>query len=282
VSVKGWLRAETSPALRWVSVLLSAMLGLRAGLDHGLATALLCGGMAGGYAWALLSRGSVLGDVALAVVPCAIVGRAGVANLNLAGATFWGPFFAQSPGQKLLLGLRGFVVLIALLRLPAGELATRRSLSLLASVAALTALSLFASGALLGSVVASALLLRMDRQPATPRLRVAWLVPAMCAFALWPHREPAPLAVAPPSPAEVIASSIAQENPYRAHRAALAWAKAEPVPGEGYLALARLDHDRGDVIKARKVLGKVLASTASEDIRAQAQALQNRWSSEPP
>jgi hypothetical protein len=80
------------------------------------------------------------------------------------------------------------------------------------------------------------------------------------------------------SPREETLYWRARRNPFRAHAAALEWAKRERHPGEGYVALAEIDLDLGHVDKARRVLTKIERDGESDAVRARGRELLARAS----
>jgi hypothetical protein len=81
---------------------------------------------------------------------------------------------------------------------------------------------------------------------------------------------------------EQMARFEAQKNLFRARWAARAWATREGTdPGDGFLALARLDHALGDDERARKALAKIDARATSPRVREEAAKLRTAWGAPP-
>lgn len=254
-----------------VMALSAARPAFRASLSLGIVTVVTVGLLAR-WAAPASSTGS-LARVAL-LVGGALVGMSSGAALGFASPLR--AFFAQEPGQTPLLVLRGGMLLAAVLA--SESLAGRARATALGALAALLLFSLCFRALLLPYCAAAALTLRFcSRQrpvllPFDERLLHAGvLVVALGAWFL--PGTPRPEATEPASPEQAVAWWIARENPYQAHFRAWWWARSEAIPGEGYLALARLDVTLGQNDAARRVLARIVERASSNAVRERAQSL---------
>ena len=262
--------------LRLMGALLVALCGARPAFAYspvlGGITAVALGGFALGAAPAgprgALARVSLL-------VGGALAGWGSPASFGLAEP--WRAFFAQQPGQTPLLLLRAGLFVALILATEAQSRGAR--LVSLGATGALLMASLSFRVLFVPYCVGALLVLGWcaRRAPVAPFapdgvLSGGGLVLAALSL-LGPHAAP-PGEQEPAHPAAAIAWWLRRENPYQAHYRAARWAKDERVPGEGYLALARLDVTLGRKDRARKVLAKLVERGASEDARSRAKELQ--------
>lgn len=175
-----------------------------------------------------------------------------------------------------LLALRAGMLLAAVLA--SESLEGRARATVLGALAALLLFSLCFRALLLPYCAAAALTLRFcarERPVLLPLderlLHAGVLVVALGAWFL--PRTQRPQATEPASPAQAVAWWTARENPYQAHFRAWWWARSEAVPGEGYLALARLDVTLGHSDAARRVLARIVERASSDAVRERAQSL---------
>jgi len=264
-SAPGWASALT------IGVTMFGVISAAPGPEHTFLLAFAVGVFA-----ALLCRGQAcVGDLLLALITAAAVGAAGANALALDAADFASSFVAQDPGQRPLLALRVAVVLLAMV----GVRRHKDRDATLACVAALFVLSLVCRGALVVDVVVAGLLIRRQRDRETCHVPV-WLMAALLGIpALALVRAPKGSAPSSPagSPAEMIAAWRERRNLFRAHAVALDWARKEATPGDGYLALAEVDHELGQDHKAQKTLAKIVANPASEAVRRAAVDHAREW-----
>jgi hypothetical protein len=271
----GWLGCALPAGAAWISVAVAALLGGRSG---GLVGALVAGATT-----AILTLPSAsIGDAIIPLATCAVAASVGRAPFALDLDDFSRPFFAQESGQRALLLLRAGVLILALVRIGARG---RRQTAALAAIAVVVAVSLVWRGLLLPGVLVAAGLSRRFAHRGSERVRarnwLAALVVLVPCLALVPVPSRSSPAVAPSgSLADAVAFWRGRGNPYRARGVALEHAKAEPLPGEAYLALASIDHELGQVEKARKVLAKTLEHPASDAIRERAVKMQETWDDE--
>ena len=225
-------------------------------------------------------RSPTVGDLALALVPCAAIASTGAGALGLQDPL--APFVAQEPGQTRLLIARALVLLIAVARLRARE---RTGLLALSVAGALFVLSVAFQGLAIVDLIATAALVvwitrraaRGEIAPPAPRWLGPVLVAAACTAGLVPLRVHVPLEP-PTDPRDAVEYWRARGNLYRAHAAALSVARAEATPGDGHVVLAALDWELGHDDMARRVIATVLARTTSETARRKAEELDRRWS----
>lgn len=219
-------------------------------------------------------------DVALAIAACIAVAASGLRGLGLDEPMR--PFFAQAPGQTLLLGLRGLILFATVACIPPRGRA--RVLALLLAVS-LFAASLYARGFLVVDLlVMLPLLAWLGRGSASADASRSVTLAALLFSAL------AALSFArtssPPEPGDEPRAAVeywrGRKNLFRARSVAFDWAMREDPPAEGYVTLAAIDWDLGQRDRARKVLGKVLARATSEDVQRRASELDHRWSSGAP
>jgi Tfp pilus assembly protein FimV len=86
------------------------------------------------------------------------------------------------------------------------------------------------------------------------------------------------VAPAPDDPRAAVAYWQARDNAWRARGAALAWARLEKAtPGEGHLALARLDWELGEREKAQRAVTQILEHGEDAAVRARAASLRDSW-----
>jgi hypothetical protein len=254
-----WLDGPTPHWAVAVGALIAAGLGLRAAevIGGGLLLAPVAAAFVAGIAW----RG-VGWDLALALGSCCAVARSGVEPLNLAAP--WMPFLGQSEGQVPLLALRLGLLFVAVVRL-------RSRPVVLAALAALCVASLAASGLVVAWALGVPLVLRacVARTARKPTAWVPRVILLVALLGLLPHSS-VPSARSPDALPVEVEYWRARKNLFRAHVAALAWARRETRPGEGHLALAEVDIDLGRKDPALKVLGKVSrgGATAGELERA--------------
>jgi hypothetical protein len=217
---------------------------------------------------------------ALAIAACAAVAPSGLRGLGLDEPLR--PFFAQAPGQTVLLGLRGLILFAAIVCVaPRGR---AQVLALLLAVSLFVA-SLCAQGLLVVDVVVMlpllAWLARGGPPPEGSRsvTLAALLFSALALLSLVPTSSP-------PGPGDDPHAAVeywrGRKNLFRARAVAFDWAMSEEPPAEGYVALAAIDWDLGQPERARKVLGKVLARATSDDVRRRASELDRRWSTGAP
>jgi hypothetical protein len=218
--------------------------------------------------------------VALAVAACAAVAATGFRGLGLDEPLR--PFFAQVPGQTLLLGLRGLILFAAIVCVPPRGRA--QVLALLLAVSLFVA-SLYAQGLLVADVVVMLPLLawlgrgRVSADASRSVTLAALVFTALAALPLVPTSSP-------PGPGDEPRAAIdywrGRKNLFRARAVARDWAMREEPPAEGYVTLAAIDWDLGQRDRARKVLAKVLARATSDDARRHASELEDRWSTGAP
>jgi hypothetical protein len=220
-----------------------------------------------------------LGDLALALVPCAAIASTGFGALGLHDP--FAPLVAQEPGQTRLLVARALVLLIAVARIPARE---RAGALVLALAGALFVLSVALRGLAVVDLVATPALVvwltrRTSRHEVVSRAP-SWLGPILvtAACAVGVVRVRAEVPPAPPNtPRDAVEYWRARGNLYRAHAAALSLASGEATPGDGYVVLASLDWELGHDERARRVIAMVLERTTSESARRKAEELARRW-----
>jgi hypothetical protein len=188
----------------------------------------------------------------------------------------WQPFFAQARGETPLLLVRAGL-LLALALVGEAYSARRRAAWLGASalllVASLSFRILFLPYCGFVLVAIGVATRHVRRTPSKREQRLGWAALALAAAtALVPRAERAVL-VEPADPTKAVSFWMEHRNLYQARYWALKWAKRETVPGEGYLALARVDIEMARPDRARKALIRTAARTQSDDIRQRAQAL---------
>jgi hypothetical protein len=275
VKTPGSAATGTQRALGWASAMLAALCAARPVFAHSLALgAAACCALAASCAWAApAGPDGTVARVAL-LLAGALVGLGDAARLGFAGPAR--AFFAQEAGQAPLLVLR-VGLLLALVLASEAQAKTRR-LGWLAGTGALLLLSLSFRGFLLPYCAFSLLGLGVSARtapvtPPAPDVRATLAALALAALSLVGPAAPRPSATEPSAPAAAIAWWMQRANPYQAHYRALRWAREEQVPGQGFLALARLDVTLGRDDAAKKVLEKVVARATSEDARREAQRL---------
>jgi hypothetical protein len=178
-----------------------------------------------------------------------------------------------------MLALRVFVYALASFRVPVRD---GRAMVATAILGAGFVASLVAHGLVVALVVGVAIVVRRfaiplageRRTPSTRRAVAALALVSALAFAASFARSPLPPAR---NAHQQVDDWLARDNPFRARAEALEWAKHEDPPGEGHLALASIDWRLGHVEAARRVLSKVLARPASEDVMRRAGELSRAW-----
>ena len=271
---------ETTPP-RWtgaVVVLLVAGLAVRGARGADLPVA--CAWVAALAIFAsvlVLGGGKRVADLALALAPAVAAAAAGVSAFGLASTL--SPFEAHEPGGRVMLALRVFVYALASFRVPVRD---GRAMVATAILGAGFVASLVAHGLVVALVVGVAIVVRRfaiplageRRTPSTRRAVTALALVSALAFAASFARSPLPPAR---NAHQQVDDWLARDNPFRARAEALEWAKHEDPPGEGHLALASIDWRLGHVEAARRVLSKVLARPASEDVMRRAGELSRAW-----
>jgi len=271
---------ETTPP-RWtgaVVVLLVAGLAVRGARGADLPVA--CAWVAALAIFAsvlVLGGGKRVADLALALAPAVAAAAAGVSAFGLASPL--SPFEAHEPGGRVMLALRVFVYALASFRVPVRD---GRAMVATAILGAGFVASLVAHGLVVALVVGVAIVVRRfaiplageRRTPSTRRAVAALALVSALAFAASFARSPLPPAR---NAHQQVDDWLARDNPFRARAEALEWAKHEDPPGEGHLALASIDWRLGHVEAARRVLSKVLARPASEDVMRRAGELSRAW-----
>jgi hypothetical protein len=271
---------ETTPP-RWtgaVVVLLVAGLAVRGARGADLPVA--CAWVAALAIFAsvlVLGGGKRVADLALALAPAVAAAAAGVSAFGLASTL--SPFEAHEPGGRVMLALRVFVYALASFRVPVRD---GRAMVATAILGAGFVASLVAHGLVVALVVGVAIVVRRfaiplageRRMPSTRRAVAALALVSALAFAASFARSPLPPAR---NAHQQVDDWLARDNPFRARAEALEWAKHEDPPGEGHLALASIDWRLGHVEAARRVLSKVLARPASEDVMRRAGELSRAW-----
>jgi hypothetical protein len=271
---------ETTPP-RWtgaVVVLLVAGLAVRGARGADLPVA--CAWVAALAIFAsvlVLGGGKRVADLALALAPAVAAAAAGVSAFGLASTL--SPFEAHEPGGRVMLALRVFVYALASFRVPVRD---GRAMVATAILGAGFVASLVAHGLVVALVVGVAIVVRRfaiplageRRTPSTRRAVAALALVSALAFAASFARSPLPPAR---NAHQQVDDWLARDNPFRARAEALEWAKHEDPPGEGHLALASIDWRLGHVEAARRVLSKVLARPASEDVMRRAGELSRAW-----
>jgi hypothetical protein len=180
------------------------------------------------------------------------------------------PFSAQEPGGRAMLALRLVAFALALLCAPRA-----RATAVSASIGALLVASLAARGLLVPLVLASAWVVATSgaRRARACGLGALSVVLALGIAASFRRAAPPPVL----SAREQVDDWRSRENSFRARAAALEWAKRESPPGDAYLALASIDWELGHRERARKVLSKVIAHPASDDVKRRADDLDRAW-----
>ena len=283
---------ETTPP-RWtgaVVVLLVAGLAVRGARGADLPVA--CAWVAALAIFAsvlVLGGGKRVADLALALAPAVAAAAAGVSAFGLASPL--SPFEAHEPGGRVMLALRVFVYALASFRVPVrdGRAMVATAIYALPAVprrarrsARLARSMRVAHGLVVALVVGVAIVVRRfaiplageRRTPSTRRAVAALALVSALAFAASFARSPLPPAR---NAHQQVDDWLARDNPFRARAEALEWAKHEDPPGEGHLALASIDWRLGHVEAARRVLSKVLARPASEDVMRRAGELSRAW-----
>jgi len=268
--------SPSDQVLRWACALTAALCGARPAFTHspvvgGLGFLTLSGvalGVAPAGPSGALARVSLL-------VGGAIAGWGSAASFGVAEP--WRAFFAQQPGQAPLLLLRLGLFVSLLLATEAQRSRTR--VGWLGVAGALLVASLAFRILLLPYclVALAALGWSARRTPVVPFAPDRVLSGGALVLALLSLLGPPAVRLGEEEPADpkaAIAWWLRRENPFQAHYRAAQWAKGEAVPADGYLALARLDVALGRRDRAHKVLAKLVARAASEEIRGQANALQ--------
>lgn len=272
-----WVRWFEARSPDWANVagsLICMTLVARAMWSQGRLTIAAGVGLAGLTSALFLRRSNRLADLALVLLPSLAFARSGADAIDLRQAL--APFVAQAPGQMPLLLLRVGLFLFALLE---PKPLTQGRAAALSCLALVMVGSLFAQG--LWLVMLLATILVVSRQ-SVPRVRgpsrwgAAFLL-ATALVGLAPHWSASPARSTPDSPPALVQYWRERGNLFRARAAALAWARQEPVPGEGYLTLADLVWELGHEDRARRVLEKVIAHPASDQVRRQAEDRLSRW-----
>lgn len=228
-------------------------------------------------ALSFLERSLALGTVRLRLAEIlgglsVVVGLGGINAATTLGAdSALAPFSAQEAGQTV-----PFLARVVLLLLVAVRPTTSKAPPILAGALFVASVA-FRVVTLPDLLVCAGLVWyasrerRADDRPLSKAIAgVAVVLTVACLI-------PRPAAAATPEPSDPAAAYdywMTRKNPRRAHASAIAWAKTEPTPRAGYLALAKIDLALGDTEKARKVLRKIIERTDADDVRAKATALE--------
>lgn len=220
------------------------------------------------------SKDRRLVDLSAAVAALGGLGAGAVGGDALGLHDPWAPFASQEPLQTPLLLVRLALLFLALLVI-------RRS-SIVAVLGVLFLASLAVRAVVVPDILLTVVAIRLrqnDKANAIvlpravfPIVLAAGALPLLLALRHRPIAEPPPT-----DPPVLVEYWRGRRNLYHARAAALAWARTEASPSDGYLALARVDWELGEHEKARKVLEKVKTRSASGAARQKAAELERGW-----